>query len=84
MGIAEDQARLALRLSWAVWASACSIHFVATTKQRKIRDAKEGRFMMNYGGWMNGLAGGGMWIWTLIGVLVVVLLFVLIQKVSTK
>jgi uncharacterized membrane protein len=31
-------------------------------------------------GWM----GGGMWLWTVIGVLVVVLLVVLINKVSTK
>ena len=28
--------------------------------------------------------GGGMWIWTVIGVLVVVLLVVLISKVSKK
>ena len=35
---------------------------------------------MNYGGWM----GGGMWIWTVIGVLLVVLLVVAINKVSTK
>jgi len=44
--------------------------------------------MMNYiqqghmggGGWM----GGGMWTWTLIGIVVVVLLVVLISKVSKK
>ena len=37
--------------------------------------------MMNHaGGWM----GGGMWIWTVIGVLVVVLLVILINKVSRK
>jgi hypothetical protein len=29
-------------------------------------------------------AGGGMWLWTLIGVLVVVLLVVLINRVSRK
>ncbi len=38
---------------------------------------------MNYGG-MNGWMGGGMWLWTVIGVLVVVLLVVLINKVSKK
>lgn len=38
---------------------------------------------MNHGG-MSGWMGGGMWLWTLIGVLVVVLLFVLINKVSKK
>ena len=36
--------------------------------------------MMNGYGWM----GGGMWIWTVIGVLVVVLLVVLIIKVSKR
>ncbi len=35
---------------------------------------------MNPGGWM----GGGMWIWTVTAVLVVVLLVVLINKVSNK
>jgi uncharacterized membrane protein len=39
--------------------------------------------MMNHGG-MNGWMGGGMWLWTVIGVLVVVLLVVLINKVSKK
>jgi uncharacterized membrane protein len=37
--------------------------------------------MMNYtNGWMD----GGMWIWTVIGVLVVVLLVVVITKLSNK
>ena len=36
------------------------------------------------GGWMNGWAGGGMWLWTVIGVLVVVLLVVAINKLSNK
>jgi len=37
--------------------------------------------MMNYtDGWM----GGGMWIWTVIGVLVVVLLVVVMNKRSKK
>ena len=40
--------------------------------------------MNNSYGWMGGGASGGMWIWTVIGVLVVVLLIVLIKKVSTK
>ena len=38
---------------------------------------------MNHGG-MNGWMGGEMWLWTVIGVLVVVLLVVLINKVSKK
>ena len=37
--------------------------------------------MMNY---TNGWMGGGMWIWTVIGVLVVVLLVVVIIKLSNK
>jgi uncharacterized membrane protein len=36
---------------------------------------------MHYG---NGWMGGGMWLWTLIGVLIVVLLVVLIGKVSRR
>ena len=36
--------------------------------------------MNHTGGWM----GGGMWIWTVIGVLVVVLLVVMISKMSNK
>lgn len=37
---------------------------------------------MHGGGWFG--MGGGMWLWGLIGVLVVVLLVVLINKVSKK
>ena len=33
---------------------------------------------------MNGWTGGGMWIWTVIGTLVVVLLVVAIMKMSKK
>ena len=41
--------------------------------------------MMNHTeGWMCGMMGGGMWIWTVIGVLVVVLLAALIVKLSKK
>jgi len=41
---------------------------------------------MNQGGMnhTNGWMGGGMWLWTAIGVLVVVLLVVLINKLSSK
>ncbi len=35
-------------------------------------------------GWMGGWAGGGMWLWTLAGILVVVLLVVAINKLSKK
>ncbi len=44
------------------------------------RSATKESVMNNSGGWM----GGGMWIWTLIGVLVVVLLVVVINKQSKK
>lgn len=33
---------------------------------------------------MNGWMGGGMWVWTVIGVLIVVLLIVVISKQSKK
>jgi len=35
-------------------------------------------------GWGNGWMGGGMWLWTVVGVLVVVLLVVAINKLSKK
>ena len=35
-------------------------------------------------GWMNGWSGGGMWLWTVIGLLVLELLAVAIIKVSKK
>ena len=42
-------------------------------------------FMMNHtNGWMSGWAGGGMWLWAVIGVAVVVLLAVAIGKLSKK
>jgi uncharacterized membrane protein len=48
-------------------------------------ERNEGDFMMNQtNGWMGGWAGGGMWVWTVIGVLVVVLLVVAIMKLSKK
>lgn len=39
----------------------------------------------NHGsGWMNSWSGGGMWIWPVIGVLVIVLLVIAIMKMSNK
>ena len=41
--------------------------------------------MMNHtDGWMNGWMGGGMWVWTVLGVGVVGLLVVVIGKLSKK
>ena len=43
-------------------------------------------FMNNHNGWMGGTNGSGieMWIWPVIGVLVVILLVVLILRVAKK
>ena len=35
-------------------------------------------------GWMNGWMGGGMWLWTVIGIAVIVLLVAVINKLSKK
>lgn len=41
--------------------------------------------MMHYAnGWMNGSMGEGMWIWTVVGVLLIVLLIVVINNQSKK
>ncbi|MDI1289208.1 MAG: hypothetical protein PSX37_04550 [bacterium] len=40
--------------------------------------------MNHHNGWMDGWSGGGMWIWAVVGVLVVVLLVVAIMKMSSK
>jgi hypothetical protein len=40
--------------------------------------------MMNHDEWMGGWAGGTMWVWTLIGVAVLALLIVAINKMSKK
>lgn len=40
--------------------------------------------MNNTGEWMSGWLGRGMWIWTVIGALVVVLLVVVINNQSKK
>lgn len=39
--------------------------------------------MMHDGSWF-GMSGGGMWLWPVIGVLVLVLLVVLVNKLSKK
>ena len=36
------------------------------------------------GGWMTGWGGGGLWIWAILGVVVVILLAVIVNKVTKK
>ena len=41
--------------------------------------------MMNHtDGWMSGWAGGGMWVWTQLGLVIVALLVVVISRLSKK
>lgn len=40
--------------------------------------------MSHTDGWMNGWSGGGMWLWTVLGLLIVALLVVVISKLSKK
>ena len=41
--------------------------------------------MMNHtDGWMNGWSAGGMWLWPLLGIVIVILLVVVISKLSKK
>ena len=35
-------------------------------------------------GWMDGWSGGGMWVWTVLGVVIVALLVAVISKLSKK
>ena len=56
-----------------------------TTACAQMNGGQGGYGGMNHSnGWMNGYMGGGMWLWAVIGVLVVILLVVLIGKVSKK
>jgi hypothetical protein len=53
-------------------------------RQQRTTKRRQQNMMNQTDGWMSGWAGGGMWIWTVIGVLVVVLLVVVISKLSKK
>ncbi len=51
--------------------------------QRKQRNDRN--FMMNHtNGWMSGWSGGGMWLWSVFGLVIVALLVVVISKLSKK
>ena len=39
---------------------------------------------MNHDGWMDGWAGGGMWLWPVLGIAALALLVILVIKVSKK
>jgi len=53
-------------------------------RQQRTTKRKQQNMMNQTSGWMSGWAGGGMWIWTVIGVAVIVLLVVVIGKLSKK
>lgn len=36
------------------------------------------------GGWMTGWGGGGLWVWAILGVVVVMLLAVIVNKITKK
>jgi uncharacterized membrane protein len=58
-----------------------SLVMAGTTVFAQMGGGQGGQGSMNHSyGWM----GGGMWLWTVIGVLVVVLLVVMINKMSKK
>jgi hypothetical protein len=51
--------------------------------QRRRRNERND-MMNDTHGWMNGWSGGGMWVWTVIGIVLVALLVVIISKMSKK
>jgi hypothetical protein len=53
-------------------------------RQQRTTKRKQQNMMNQTNGWMGGWTGGGMWLWTVIGVAVVVLLVVAIGKLSKK
>jgi hypothetical protein len=53
-------------------------------RQQRTTKRRQQNMMNQTDGWMSGWAGGGMWIWTVIGVAVIVLLVVVIGKLSKK
>jgi hypothetical protein len=71
---------LALALALAIWFPVQALS--AGPGEGKMM--MEGNMMNQSGGWMGGWAGGGMWLWTVVGILVIVLLVVAISKLSKK
>jgi hypothetical protein len=51
--------------------------------QRRRRNERND-MMNDTHGWMNGWSGGGMWVWTVIGIVLVALLVVAVSKLSKK
>lgn len=71
-------------LAAAANGTAASAHVRVRTVVGWSQRNERGFLMDHMNGWMNGWMGGGMWLWTVIGVLVVVLLVVAINKLSSK
>ena len=51
--------------------------------QRSQRNERN-NMMNDTHGWMNGWSGGGMWVWTVLGLVIVALLIVVIGRLSKK
>ncbi|MHB8203465.1 MAG: hypothetical protein ACYDHG_07125 [Desulfomonilaceae bacterium] len=70
---------LALALALAIWSPVQALS--AGPGDGKMM---EGNMMNQTDGWMGGWVGGGMWLWTVVGILVIVLLVVVISRLINK
>ena len=71
-------------IRWSLVALAFALAICSPARVLYAQPAQERGMHHADGGWMGGWAGGGMWLWTVIGVLVIVLLVVVIVKLSKK
>jgi len=62
----------------------CRVVGWAQRNERSFRMNHTDTMMNHTDGWMSSWGGGGMWVWAVIGVAVVVLLVVVIGKLSMK
>ena len=72
--------RSSLALALAIWSPVQALS--AGPGEGKMM--MEGNMMNQTDGWMGGWAGGGMWVWTVVGILVIVLLVVVISRLIKK
>ncbi|MFA6224499.1 MAG: hypothetical protein WC647_19550 [Desulfomonilaceae bacterium] len=70
---------LSLALALAIWSPVQALS--AGPGEGKMMG---GNMMNQTDGWMGGWAGGGMWVWTVVGILVIVLLVVVISRLIKK